>query len=63
MLKKSLNRKINLLSKFFVFKTNVTADENMVGKKNVKKLKKNKKIVKKISGGQFFLSSTRRVFW
>ena len=44
MLKKSLNRKINLLSKFFVFKTNVTADENMAGKrvlKNKKKCKKN----------------------
>ena len=40
MLKKSLNRKINLLSKFFVFKTNVTADENMAGKRVLKKKKK-----------------------
>ena len=44
ILKKSFIRKINLLSKFFVFKTNLTADGNMAGKKNVKKLKKIKKM-------------------
>lgn len=57
-LKKSLNRKLKWLSKFFAFKNDVTVGEDMVGKGGVKKKQKNKKIVKKIPGGQYFLSPT-----